>query len=145
MFATIDDVLRTRSSKMIQVGQGSTVDQAAQRLRESNSQSVLVMDGGRLLGILSVQDIVERVVAERLDPVTTEVQQVMRDADGVIDRRTSVAEALTIMLESGRRHLPVVEGSELFGVVSLGDLTRLMLLGLERQVEGLSSCLGAAE
>jgi CBS domain-containing protein len=103
------------------------------------------MDGGRLLGILSVQDIVERVVAERLDPVTTEVQQVMRDADRVIDRRTSVAEALTIMLESGRRHLPVVEGSELFGVVSLGDLTRLMLLGLERQVEGLSSCLGAAE
>lgn len=107
---------------LVQAGPGSTVRAAAQAMAQNDLGAVLVMQADRLLGILTERDIAVRVIAEGLDPATTTLDAVMT-ADPVTAPISERQDGLmSRMVDGGFRHVPLVDGSRVMGVVSIRDL-----------------------
>jgi len=86
--------------------------------------AVPVVDNGRLVGIFTERDVLVRVVAARKDPETTRLGDVMTANPDTVKSSDAVLHALELMNQHGYRHLPVVDGDQLIGVVSIRDLYR---------------------
>ena len=116
--ATVGEVM-TRS--ILVVDPSATVAEAATIMGERPAGSVLVMDGERLLGIFTERDIV-KVLGQHSDAAVHPVSEWMTSEPMTIRGDTPTAEALRTMVERGFRHLPVIEGDAVVGVVSMRDL-----------------------
>ena len=101
----------------------TTVAEAATIMGERRIGSALVMDGERLAGIFTERDIV-RALGKHFDAAGHPVSEWMTADPLTISAETGVDDALRTMLERGFRHLPVVEGDRVLGVVSMRDLSR---------------------
>lgn len=97
----------------------TTVRRAAHLMTGSHAGCVLVVDGERLVGIFTAQDMVSRVVAGNLDPDVTPVEQVMTAAPVSIAPQRPFGLALALMHKHGVNHLPVVQDDKVLGLVSV--------------------------
>jgi CBS domain-containing protein len=96
----------------------------AQMMRSHGISSVVVLDGKKLEGIVTERDIVN-LVAEGGDPNTTTVENGMTRGDLItVDSKTELSEAAEQMVSRNIRHLPVVDGGNVVGIVSIRDMTR---------------------
>jgi CBS domain-containing protein len=104
----------------------ATVKQACQRMHDRRVGAVLVVEGDRrLVGIFTGRDAVGRVLAEGKNSATTTLAEVMtRNPDTIPPRQTAI-EALRAMQDGGYRHLPVIDGGKVVGVISRGDFRGL--------------------
>ena len=112
---------------LVAAGPDETAREAARRMAETCRGSLLVVEHGRALGLFTERDLLERVVAAGRDPARTRLHEVMRADFETIDADAPVAEAVRRMDESGLRHLPVVEGGRVLGVLSNRDIPVLEL------------------
>jgi len=110
-----------RSTEVVQLGGKASVREAARLMREHNVGSVLIMDEGRLDGIMTVADITYRVLAEDRDPDATTLKEVMTPGPDTLGPDNTALDGLRLMQDGGYRHLPVVEGDAVLGVVSRRD------------------------
>lgn len=129
--ATLRDFLKDRAVYSINTGQ--TVLEAARFMKEHNFGALPVLRNGQLSGIVSERDIMTRVVAAGRLPGTTTVEEIMTANPRAVSLDESVDECLFIMREFGFRHLPIVEGKELKGLVSLRDILMRYAAELEAQ------------
>lgn len=96
----------------------------AKMMRAHGISSVVVLDGKKLQGIVTERDIVN-LVAEGGDPNTTTVEGGMTRLDLItVDPKTEVADAAEQMVSKNIRHLPIVDGGNVVGIVSIRDMTR---------------------
>jgi CBS domain-containing protein len=114
---------------------GASVRDACRLMVEHRCGSVLVVDGGRLLGILTQRDAIERVFACGRDPDLTLLAEVMTREPDTIGPHEHVDEAIRRMDEFGYRHLPVVDGREVVGVLALRDLSIEDLAAMHAELE----------
>jgi CBS domain-containing protein len=91
-------------------------------MMEHSIGALPVLRNGELVGIFSERDVMNRVVAVGRTPGTTKISEVMTANPRGVDVNESVEECLFLMKEFGFRHLPIVSGKELKGLVSLRDL-----------------------
>jgi len=131
---TLRDLVKDR--KVYSIDAGRTVLEAARFMMEHNVGALPVLRNGELAGIFSERDIMNRVVAAGRTPGTTEVSEVMTANPRAVAAEESIEECLFIMREFGFRHLPIVEGKELKGLVSLRDLLMRQAADMERQTRG---------
>jgi CBS domain-containing protein len=101
-------------------GTTSVVD-AAKVMATQRIGALLVVDGGRLVGIFTERDALSRVLAKGADPKATTLAEVMTPGPLTVSAEKPLAHALIIMHENGFRHMPVVDGGKLAGVVSVRD------------------------
>lgn len=99
-----------------------TVHEAAVQMAEHVCSSILICEDKKLLGIFTERDLLARVVAAGLDPKKTRLGDVMTPDPDTIEASESVVEAIRRFDEFSYRHLPVVEGERVLGVISLRDL-----------------------
>jgi len=99
----------------------STVAEACRAMKQRHVGSVLVMEDERLCGIFTERDVVNRVVAVDLDPAKTPLASVMTRDPDTIEATSSPIEALRMMQDRGYRHLPVIAGEHVVGIVSRRD------------------------
>jgi CBS domain-containing protein len=118
--ATIADVLRNQ--RVLSVTADQTVIEAVRLMTEFNIGAVPVLREGELVGIFSERDLMRRVVAGGRSPGVTPVGEVMTPKPRTVSVDTDLEECITMMREAGFRHLPVVEGTKLRGVVSFRDI-----------------------
>lgn len=105
------------------VSASDTVGQAARRMRDADTTDVVVIDQGRVLGILTDRDITLRVVAEEKDP-STPVGEICRGQTLVTIRPDAgIEQGLALMRDTPTGRLLVAEADRIVGVVSLADLT----------------------
>jgi CBS domain-containing protein len=96
----------------------------AKMMRSNGISSVVVLDGKKLQGIVTERDIVN-LVAEGGDPNTTTVERGMTRLDLItVDPKTELAKAAEQMVSNNIRHLPIVDGDNVVGIVSIRDMTR---------------------
>jgi CBS domain-containing protein len=109
---------------VVSVAPEDTLGEAAERMAEDGVGSAVVLDSGRLIGILTERDLL-RAVAGRVHTSEARVREWMTVDPLTATEATSAEEAMRTMLEQGFRHLPVVEGGRTIGVVSLRELMRV--------------------
>ncbi|MFZ1011634.1 MAG: CBS domain-containing protein [Candidatus Sulfotelmatobacter sp.] len=118
--SSLRDLIKTR--KVYSIDATGTVLEAARFMMEHNIGALPVVRNGELAGIFSERDIMNRVVAAGRTPGHTAVSEVMTANPRSVNLDESIDECLFIMHEFGFRHLCIVEGKELRGLVSLRDI-----------------------
>jgi CBS domain-containing protein len=107
--------------ELFTVGVDDSIAEAASSMQYNEVSALPVFDKGLFVGIITERDIV-RAVAEETDPQETSVGEYMTQDPASISPETSLDEAADRMLQMGVRHLPVVVGSDVIGMVSVRDL-----------------------
>jgi CBS domain-containing protein len=113
------------SRNLLTVEPGVKLTEVAQRMVARDVGAVLVLDGGRLVGILTERDVL-RAVAGGIDDTTLVSDWMTRDPDTMEPDETT-RHAATLMIHGGFRHLPITEGDEVVGMLSIRDLMRVVL------------------
>lgn len=117
----------------------ATVQAAAEYMAENNIGAVPVMDGSRLVGIFSERDVINRVIAKSLVPAAVRVRDVMTKTIVVAQSDETHEDCLRKMKQANCRHLPVVEGESLIGVISLRDLLQVDIHEKDDKIEFLNN------
>ena len=112
-----------------------TVREAAIRMAEAKVGAMLILDHGKLTGIFTERDILNRVVAKRLDPDATPLSQVMTSDPRTISADKPLAHALVMMDEGGYRHVPVMDSGQPVGMVSARDALGAELIEFENELQ----------
>lgn len=102
----------------------STVFQALQLMAEKNIGAVLVMDGSKLVGIFSERDYARKVVLQGKTSAGTLISDIMTKRVMYATPLQTLEECMSIMSEKRFRHLPVMDGDKLLGILSITDLVR---------------------
>ncbi|HXX29039.1 MAG TPA: CBS domain-containing protein [Terriglobales bacterium] len=118
--ALIYDLIKDR--RVYSIDANNTVLEAARFMMEHNIGALPVLRNGELAGIFSERDIMNRVVAVGRMPGTTKVSEVMTPNPKAVGIEETVENGLFLMREFGFRHLPITDGKQLKGLISLRDL-----------------------
>lgn len=122
----IRDVIRNREPYSLSAS--ASVQEAVEFMASRNIGAVCVLDeGGKLLGVFSERDVLNRVVVPRRDAANVKVGEVTSDLRAVIKCDETPHQALELMELIGSRHLPVVDGERWVGMLSMRDLMRVEL------------------
>ena len=108
-----------------------SVAQAARQMRDAGVGAALIMNGDALVGLFSERDLLNRVVAEGLDPSATTVEQVATREVHTVPVEAGLRRCAEVLRERGVRHLPVVEGTTPVGIVSARDFFEAIAGGFE--------------
>jgi CBS domain-containing protein len=120
--ASLHDLLARKGHGVIAAQATDTVLHAANLMNERNIGGVVVMDGGRVVGIFTERDVLRRVVAAGLDPAATTVADVMSAPVITCPPDMSIDDCAALMTTQGVRHIPVQGASGLDGIVTIRDL-----------------------
>jgi len=122
----VSAILDRKGREVFSVPPTGTIAEAVAEMNRCRVGSVMVLDGGRLVGIFTERDVLRRVVGAGVDPKRTLVSEVMTSGVLTISPETTMEETMRIFTEKRCRHLPVVENGKLAGTISIGDITRWM-------------------
>ena len=135
--ALIYDLVKDR--KVHSIDADSSVLEAARFMMEHSIGALPVLRKGELAGIVSERDIMNRVVAVGRMPGTTKVSEVMTANPKAVGVNETVENGLFLMREFGFRHLPITDGKELKGLISLRDLLLRYVSQKEAETRKLAS------
>ncbi len=128
MATTVAEILSSRPGvTLAALPPTATVRDALQLMAERQIGSVLVVQGDALLGIFTERDYARKLALQGLSSAETMLVNVMTARLYVVSPRQTVQECLGIITKGRLRHLPVVDGGELVGLVSIGDLVNAQL------------------
>ena len=134
---TVKNALARKSGDLIHVRSGDMVVEALIRMRDNRVRSVLVIDDGVLVGILTQGDCAIKVLLPGLDAKQTPVSQVMTANPVTVKPDDRLEGCMTMMAARGFRHLPVLDAGKVVGVISIGDVVKEIIRDLERNVGDL--------
>lgn len=121
---TVADVLGHKGTIVHSAAPEARVLEAVEHMCEAHVGALLVASAGVPLGIFTERDLMRRVILAQKSPTTTLVRDVMTTDVVYVDPTTTVREAMAIMTDRRCRHLPVLSGNRVVGMVSIGDLVR---------------------
>lgn len=111
-----------KAQETISLGPQSSVQDAAELMAAHRVGAIPVVDAGRLVGLFTERDLLNRVVAKGLQPVDVRLSAVMTEQPITVEPDVSLVEGLGIMSENGFRHLPVLAEDRVLGVLSCRDI-----------------------
>ena len=123
----ISAILSQKGSDIFTVSPNDCVFDAVSLLAEKNVGAVLVMDGERLVGLFSERDYTRKVMLRGKRSRETKVAEIMSSDLKVVQPREAVGDCLRLMTDKRIRHLPVVDGEKVVGVISIGDLVKWVI------------------
>ncbi len=120
----LSEILGDKGGEVLKIEAGASVFEAVQMMVGANVGSLLVTDGGEIVGIVTERDYLRRVTLEGRTDKETPVGEIMTSPLIVVTPETSIDECMAVMTDRRIRHLPVVVGGEVVGVVSIGDVVK---------------------
>ncbi len=138
--------MRTPLSVLLKDKGGSTYSiqpqasgfECATKMNELGVGALLVMENEKLVGIISERDLIRKLLGTSNDPKAVKVAELMTKDPITVLPSMTVQEAMKMITEKRFRHLPVVENGKLHGVISIGDLTRWVMLQQEYEIAALT-------
>ena len=134
---TINAVLHQKGYEVWSIAEDATVFEALEAMAAKNSGALLVMRGEKLVGVISERDYTRKVVLQGKASKETRVQEIMSSGLVTVTSKHSVEECLRLMTDNRVRHLPVMEGEKVIGVVSIGNLVNWVISAQNMQINHL--------
>ena len=124
---TVRQILDDKGDTVFSVSPDDTVYESLRRMADKGVGSLLVMDGDRLVGIVTERDYARKVILEGKSSKTTSVGDIMTRRVLCVTPERTVDECMALMSDKRARHLPVVDHKRVIGVVSIGDLVKSVI------------------
>ncbi len=136
----VKHILEEKGKMIYTVHPAMRVYDAIRVMGENNVGSVLVMEGDRLIGILTERDYARKVVLEGKFSATTFVQEIMTPHPGlfIVNPNDSIEDCMQIMTDHKVRHLPVMENGQLQGLISIGDVVSMYIHHQKEIIEDMT-------
>ena len=134
----ISDLLRDKGRDVWSLTPDTTVYDAIDQMAEKGIGALLVMEGGRLVGIVSERDYARKVILKGKASRETLVREIMSSPVICVHPQLTVEETMALMTEKRVRHLPVTVGESVIGVISIGDVLRGMMDDKEFHIQQLT-------
>ncbi|MBI4572006.1 MAG: CBS domain-containing protein [candidate division NC10 bacterium] len=120
----VKQILRGKGSEALSISPDASVYDALKLMAEKNVGALLVLERGRLAGIISERDYARKVILKGKSSLDTPVREIMTDKVLFVRPEQTVEDCMALMTEKHIRHLPVLVGDQVIGVVSIGDLVK---------------------
>ena len=124
---TVGHVLQEKGNRIWSVSSDTTVYDALTLMAEKNLGAVLVMDGARIAGMFSERDYARKVILEGKSSKETPVKEIMTKDVLFVRPDHSIEDCMALMTDKRTRHFPVMEGEQLVGVISIGDVVKAII------------------
>ena len=143
MIETIHSILREKGSQVWSLPPHATVYEAIAEMADKRIGALAVVaEGQRLVGVISERDYARKVFLKGKSSKETLVREIMSSPVITATPDYTVDDCMRIMTEYRIRHLPVVEGERLVGMISIGDLVKAIITGQEKTITQLSNYIG---
>ena len=140
---TVRDMIRRKGTEVFTIAPEATVLDALNMMAKHNIGALLVMSENEMAGIISERDCIRKVDVKGRTARDTKISEIMTSDVITVEASQPLEECMSLMIEKNIRHLPVCEGKDLLGVVSVRDVLRevievqqMMLAELERYITG---------
>src|SRR6266481_2825941 len=133
----ISSVLNRKGREIWSVTPEQTVYEAIERMSDTGVGALLVISEDKLVGIISERDYARRVILKGRSSKDTQVKEIMTSPVIHVTPHQTLDDCMTIMTNQHVRHLPVMEGEHLLGVVSIGDLVKWIITEQEETIQQL--------
>jgi CBS domain-containing protein len=141
---TIAAILSNKGSEVATIGAQERVSAAVDTLGARRIGALPVVEGGEIVGIMSERDVIYCLRDHGAEVLDWPVSRVMTSPAITADPSTGVLSVLALMTERRIRHLPVVEGGRLIGIVSIGDLVKYRMDRIEAEANAMRSYIQSA-
>jgi CBS domain-containing protein len=143
--ATVSQLLATKGHTVYAIAGTATVFEAIEKMVAHNVGALLVMDTRRPCGILTERDYLRKVALQGRASRTTLVHEIMTPQLVSVNSATELEECMALMTRNRIRHLPVFDGQELVGLISIGDIVKLLAMDRHAQIEQLTAYIQRGE
>jgi CBS domain-containing protein len=134
---SVGSILSHKGSAVWSIAPNSMVFDAIQLMADKNVGALPVVDNGQLLGMISERDYTRKVILKGKSSKDTPVREIMTQDLTTVNMADSVNDCLRVMTDSRIRHLPVMEGRKLVGLVSIGDLVKWIISAQTATIDAL--------
>mgnify|MGYP001556583386 FL=1 len=135
----VQHVLEAKDGDVISIEGGLSVFDAIKLMADRAVGSLLVMDIGKLVGIVTERDYARKVILKGRSSETTSVEEIMTTEVLTATAEQTVNECMTLMTEKRIRHLPIVEDDKVIGIISIGDLVQAIISDQREEIEQLEN------
>ena len=133
----VQHLLDSKGRDLISIATDATVLDAIKIMADKAVGSLLVMDGDKLLGIVTERDYARKVIVKGRSSKTTAVGEIMTAEVLTTTMQETVNDCMTVMTERKIRHLPVVDDGMVIGMISIGDLVQAIISDQKEEIEHL--------
>lgn len=141
--STVRDMIRKKGSEIFSIAPEETVYEALSRMAKFNTGALMVLNNGKVEGIISERDCVRKLDIEGRSSKSTLVRDIMTTKVIYVEAGQQLEECMALMIEKNIRHLPVFDGRELLGLISVRDVLKevidvqkFMISQLEHYITG---------
>lgn len=134
---TVRDILKAKGTDVWRVEPDATVFDALQRMAEKEVGALVVMQGEQVVGLISERDYARKIILHGRASPTTLVKEIMTSPVVYIHLDQAIEECMSLMTEKRIRHLPVLEGGKLVGIISIGDIVKSIIADQQFIIEQL--------
>jgi len=134
---SVGAILALKGSAVWSIAPNSMVFDAIQLMADKNVGALPVVDNGQLVGMISERDYTRKVALKGRSSKDTPVREIMTHEVVTVNVADTVSECMRVMTDSRIRHLPVMEGKKMIGLVSIGDLVRGIISAQTATIEAL--------
>lgn len=134
---TVAQLLKSKGNQVFSVAPQDSVLHAIEMMATRHVGALLVMEQGNLKGIISERDYARKVILKQRSSHDTPVKDIMTAPAVTVTPESSVYECMQIMTEGRFRHLPVVQGAKVVGMLSIGDLVKAVIQDQSQTIEHL--------
>ena len=126
-----------KASTVWSIGPNATVIDAIRLMDEKNVGALPVVENGKLVGIVSERDYTRKIILKGRSSKDTPVSDIMTKEVLTVNPSTGITECMQIMTDKRVRHLPVLEGTDLVGILSIGDVVNWLLSAQKAMIDNL--------